>query len=287
MAPDRSTTRAVTDPARRRWRWISGALVALTIVVGVASGCSKSAPTATPSTSPAVAPLQVGDGRTVSLLSLGGVDTDEVLDRVAADIGAATERVEQFWGTDWAREIVVVATDSDQQFAAAAPDAPPGMAAVAVADSVDPGEGLATGQRIVLAPGAGRMSDAALRIVLTHELFHYAARAGTAADAPRWLTEGVADYVARPPADFPDLPAPTALPADGDFDQQGAQLSTAYDRAWLFARFVADRYGVSALRDLYTRAAGSGHADFAAALREVTGADPAQVLAQWRAWPAR
>lgn len=34
------------------------------------------------------------------------------------------------------------------------------------------------------------MSATALRIVLTHELFHYAARVDTALDAPRWLTEG-------------------------------------------------------------------------------------------------
>jgi len=34
------------------------------------------------------------------------------------------------------------------------------------------------------------MSDSALRIVLTHELFHYAARVETALDAPHWLTEG-------------------------------------------------------------------------------------------------
>ena len=50
----------------------------------------------------------------------------------------------------------------------------------------------------MFAPGAAAMSDASLRIVLRHELFHYASRAETAADAPRWLTEGVADFVARP-----------------------------------------------------------------------------------------
>ena len=47
---------------------------------------------------------------------------------------------------------------------------------------------------------------AALRIVLRHELFHYAARADTAPDAPRWLTEGVADFVGRP-ADAAARPA--------------------------------------------------------------------------------
>ena len=47
------------------------------------------------------------------------------------------------------------------------------------------------------------MSDASLRIVLRHELFHYAARADTAADAPRWLTEGVADFIGRPQTPLP------------------------------------------------------------------------------------
>lgn len=47
------------------------------------------------------------------------------------------------------------------------------------------------------------MSEASLRIVLTHELFHLAARTGTALDAPRWLVEGVADFVARPAAPLP------------------------------------------------------------------------------------
>ena len=55
----------------------------------------------------------------------------------------------------------------------------------------------------MFAPGAAAMSDASLRIVLRHELFHFASRADTAADAPRWLTEGVADFVGRPPAPRP------------------------------------------------------------------------------------
>ena len=74
------------------------------------------------------------------------------------------------------------------------------IAAVSVADDVDVARRQVVRQRIVLAPGASAMSDSALRIVLAHELFHFAARADTALDAPRWLTEGVADFVARPPA---------------------------------------------------------------------------------------
>ena len=161
--------------------------------------------------------LVVGD-RTVRLLGLGGPASDRLLSRVASDIGAAINAVEAFWGVDWSREISVVAAGSDEQFRAAAGGGPASqwadIAAVTVADRVDPAHRVAVGQRIVFAPGAANMSEAALRIVLAHELFHYAARADTAPDAPRWLTEGVADFVARPQTPVPAdaLPVPLTLP---------------------------------------------------------------------------
>ena len=108
----------------------------------------------------------------------------------------------------------------------------------------------------MFAPGAAQMNDDSLRIVLRHELFHYAARAETAADAPRWLTEGVADYVGRPPTPLPANSATMAqrgLPTDAELSGPNAQL--AYDRAWWFSRFVAGTYGPAALRSLYVRRA--------------------------------
>jgi hypothetical protein len=231
----------------------------------------------------------VGDGRTVTLISLGGPETDAVLGRVAGDIGPAVAAVEAFWGTDWTHEILVVATGSNAQFAAQAGDA--GLrfdtAAVAVADRADPASHTVSGQRVVLAPGAATMSAEALRIVLGHELFHYASRADTAVDAPRWLTEGVADFVGRPAPALPMTLDATALPSDDDFTGGPAELSAAYDHAWLFARFVADRYGPQALRLLYLRACGAGHVDVPTALREVLGAGPDAVLAEWRQWAPR
>ncbi|CAJ1582197.1 hypothetical protein [[Mycobacterium] wendilense] len=290
MAPDRSTTPAVTENGSRRWPVALAALAvtATLVIAAVLLRPEESAPTAAPQSPPSAPSLVVGDGRTVTLLSLGGSATDALLDRVAAGLGDATEQVERFWGTDWTREITVVATDSPAQFAGAAPGAPAEMAAVAVADSVDTDRRVASGQRIVLGPGAGRMSDAALRVVLTHELFHYAARADTAPDAPRWITEAVADYLARPAPDAttPPVPAPVALPADSDFESPEPGLSQAYDRAWLFARFVADRHGPAALRELYRRAAGRHMEAVDTVLRDVTGADPGQLLQRWRQWLA-
>jgi hypothetical protein len=235
--------------------------------------------------------IAVGD-RTLRTTNLGGAPSEALLTRIAADIGGAVEAVEAFWGRDWPRDIDVVVTGSQRQFEAAAGGGPAGqwadIAAIAVADRVDPARRIATGQRIVFAPGAAGMSERALRIVLTHELFHYAVRADTAVDAPRWLTEGVADYVARPAAPRPDVPPPpTALPSDADLAAPGPGRSQAYDRAWLFARFVADTHGVPALRALYRAACGVGHTDVPTAVHDVLGTDVAVVLADWRQWLTR
>jgi len=106
-------------------------------------------------------------------------------------------------------------------------------------------------------------------------------------DAPRWLTEGVADYVARPPVPLPRIAPPTALPSDGDLDDPGPLRSQAYDRAWLFARFVATTRGASTLREFYLAVCGVPHTDLPAALHEVLGTDEAATLAGWQRWLTR
>ena len=219
-------------------------------------------------------PLVLRDGRTVSLMALGGAQTADVESRVLGELDGAADAVTAFWGDDWPRNIVVVLTRTDEEFRALAVGEPDIAAAT-------------TPQRIVFAPGASSMSDAALRIVLRHELFHYAARGRTAADAPRWLTEGVADFVGRPPTPMPGSQRAAALsqlPSDTDLDTAGAVRSLAYDRAWWFSRFVASRYGAETLRKLYVTACGTGHPDQATAMRETLAADAPRVLAAWRAW---
>lgn len=224
------------------------------------------------------------------LLSLGGAATDRLLSRIAAGIDAAVDEVVAFWGTDWSHDIFVVAAGSDEQFHATAGGGLASqwadIAAITVVDRVDPARRTVVGQRIVFAPGAAHMSPAALRIVLGHELFHYAARADTALDAPRWLAEGVADFVARPktppPADA--VSVALSLPSDTDLDTPGPQRSLAYDRAWWFARFVAAAYGTAKLRELYLATCGVGHFDLATAAHDVLGIDAAGLLARWQRW---
>nr|WP_245848885.1 hypothetical protein [Mycobacterium palustre] len=240
-----------------------------------------------PMSAPA-APMMVGD-RAVRLIG-GGPVAGRVLSRIAVNIGGAVAAVEAFWGRDWPREISVVAAGSDDEFRAAAGGGPEAqwadIAAVTVVDHVDPARRAAIGQRIVFAPGAATMSEPALRIVLTHELFHYAARVDTAPDAPRWLTEGVADFVGRPATPKPTdaLSIALTLPSDADLDTPGPQRSLGYDRAWWFARFVADAFGPSRLRAFYLAACGVGHGDLDNAIRGVLGTDYGGLFARWKQW---
>ena len=269
----RSSTSVATD--RRR---IGVLLVVELICALFLVGRPQSAPArpveGTPAslTTPAAASTTeaLDDGRTVHLVGLGGAHTAPLLPRIAAQMNDAAKAVTAFWGPDWPRDIVIVAAGSDAEFGSLAGGGPDIAATT-------------TAERIMFAPGAVPMSDASLRIVLRHELFHFASRADTAADAPRWLTEGVADFVGRPQSPRPPGAAELAtIPTDADLD--GPNSSQAYDRAWWFSRFVADAYGTATLRALYLRACAPGHPDAATAVRDTLGAALPTVLAEWRHW---
>jgi hypothetical protein len=283
----RSSTSAVTD-----FRPLAALLVAELICALVVVGRPQPAPAgpeiAAPAslTTPTAASTieTLTDGRTVHLIGLGAAHTAPLLARIATEMNDAAQAVTAFWGPDWPRDVVIVAAGSDAEFGTLAGGGPDIAATT-------------TAERIMFAPGAAAMSDASLRIVVRHELFHYASRADTAADAPRWLTEGVADFVGRPPEPRPQNagapgaagpatsdPANWGLPTDADLSAAGPAGSLAYDRAWWFSRFVAEAYGTATLRALYLRACGPGHPDAGTAVRDTLHADLPTVLARWRQW---
>jgi hypothetical protein len=268
----RSTTSAVTD--RRRLAAILVAeLICALLLVGrphaqpahpvIAAPASLTTPTAVSSIE------TLDDGRAVHLVGLGGARTAPLLARIGSAMNDATRAVTAFWGPDWPHDVVIVAAGTDAEFGTLAGGGPDIAATT-------------TAERIMFAPGAAAMSDDSLRIVLRHELFHFASRAKTSADAPRWLTEGVADFVGRPGTPRPGNASIWELPTDAELS--GPDQSQAYDRAWWFTRFVADAYGTDALRALYLRACAAGHPDAATAVRDTLGADLPTVLARWRHW---
>ena len=269
----RSTTSAVTDRRRLAAILITELICGLFLVGRPAAAPTHpvlAAPVSMTTPTAASTTETLTDGRTVHLVGLGGPRTAPLLARIGAEMDDAAKAVTGFWGPDWPHDVVIVAAGSDAEFGTLAGGGPDTAATT-------------TAERIMFAPGAAQMSNASLGIVLRHELFHFASRAETAADAPRWLTEGVADFVGRPPTPRPPDAAQLAeLPTDAELG--GPDQSRAYDRAWWFSRFVAQEYGADTLRALYVRACAPGHPDAATAVRETLGADLPTVLAGWRRW---
>jgi len=215
------------------------------------------------------------DGRTAQLIDLGAPGGAALLDVISAELPGATDAVSAFWGPQWPRHVVIVVAGSQEQFAALAG----GGTDVAATTTAD---------RIMFAPGAAAINIADLRMVLRHELFHHAARPDTAADAPTWLTEGVADFVGRPVTAQPprsvQAPLSGQLPIDAELATAGPGRSAAYDRAWSFASYIADAYGADGLRALYVEACGQGHPDVSIAVRNALGVELPVVLTGWRQW---
>lgn len=249
---------------------------------------------------PVVARVVHTDGGTSVVL--GHPEQQQLVDALADDLVSAIPAVTESWGSDWARRAVVVVTGDRDEFAEQVGDGHSGsdIAAVAVADAVEAGVSRVTGQRVVFSPTAGdRLTDAARRAVLRHELAHVAARGQTTDGSPMWVLEGFADYVghrgtgATVTVVAPTVSAtvavhgpPTRLPSDADFAAGGNRALVAYESAWSVCAFVADHFGEDRLRELY-RALSTGPADATAVdsrIGKVLGITTGELIARWGAW---
>ncbi|MER6989772.1 hypothetical protein ABT337_08630 [Saccharopolyspora hirsuta] len=222
----------------------------------------------------------------------------EPVERVARQLDAVVRDVTGVWGPDWDQRVGVLIPASQEELRAmvGAEFAVDGIAAVAVADRVDTATRRVEGPRVVLNPRAAEeLSDAALEVVLRHEITHIAARPYTVDGAPMWIREGFADYVGYrdtglPPRDV--APAlvrqlrtsgpPDQLPNSADFHQAGRRLDLAYQQSWSLVRHLVDRFGEQRVVHLYRRiAATDSPAEVEAALREETGLTTTQLTEDW------
>lgn len=243
-------------------------------------------------------PLVVRRGR--SSLVLAHPANAHRLAAFTAGVDAAVPRVRRVIGGKRAGPVAVLIPDDQREMTTLVGErlALGKIAAVAVADSVDPTSGQARGQRVVVNPAnLDRLGTLGRRVVLQHEVTHVATRGVTGPGTPIWLVEGLADWVGYLDSGLParlvgdELRGqlrsgrwPGRLPEAADFRGDSARLSVAYEEAWSACRLIADRAGPGALVRLY-RAVGTADDPVAAVdvqLRRTLGLSYAQFVAEWR-----
>lgn len=243
-------------------------------------------------------PMVVRRGR--SSLVLAHPANAHRLSTFTAGVDAAVPRVRAVVGGPWHGQVAVLIPDDQREMAALVGErlALGKIAAVAVADTVDPSSGQARGQRVVVNPAnLDRLGSLGRRVVLRHEVAHIATRGFTGPGTPIWLVEGLADWVgyldsglsARLVGD--ELRGqvragrwPGRLPTPADFRGDSPRLAIAYEEAWSACRLIAERAGPAGLLRLY-RAVGTAGDPAAAVetqLRRVLGMGSAEFVAEWR-----
>ena len=237
-----------------------------------------------------------------SSLVLGHLENAIHLSSLAAAADAAISAVTRVWGTDWSMRVaVLVPATAAELDALVGTHTSTDVEAVAVTDGIDPQSRQPYGQRLVIVPGAlGRLSAVGQQIVVRHEVTHLASAASTADTTPRWLVEGLAEYVGelgsgQPArtvarelgAEISSRRVPAALPEDTEFTAATARLPQVYQESWLACRLIAAKAGVSGLVRFY-RLVGAAIAPPAqavtAAFAQVLHETPAEFVAQWRGY---
>ncbi|MGX1269471.1 hypothetical protein [Streptomyces phaeoluteigriseus] len=205
-------------------------------------------------------------------LVLGVGQSGGLLRTFAGLADRAVPAVSRVWGTDWARQVVVLVPKSLDGMAALLGSPASSYRGIAAVTTGETGGGPdAPADRVIVNPDAYAMlGPVGRQVVLTHETTHVATRSDTNAATPLWLSEGYADWVGyRGTGRTPDEAAPelrkavregrvpAELPSDGDFGFAGdaARLARAYEGGWTACRMIADRWGEENL-DAFYRAVG-------------------------------
>lgn len=227
---------------------------------------------------------------------------------------AAAETAGRWWPTGWRRRLVVLVPPDARSMAEVLGGRPHGTAGrdgdagLAEMAAVTTG-GLAGGEvpdRVVVNPQAfAGLTATGRQVVLTHEAVHTATGSAGRAGVPRWLAEGLAEYVAHEAAGTSVASAaapllaqvragdgPKRLPGSRDFDPTrttgAATADSAYVQAWLACRLLARRHGddgLVALHRAVAREGRRGRAERAAlevALDAELGTSSTRLTADWR-----
>ena len=226
----------------------------------------------------------------------------------------AVSTVSRLWGRDWSRSAVLVAPARSDELL--------GLEGEPVGGAVRTGQeqvsavttgpvddlGRSRADQVMIAPSTwDQLVPEGRQVVITHELTHVATGWSTVAPVPRWLSEGLAEYLAYAEVRLPrdvvaaalldrakagTFPGPDpGFPTDAEFDPATHDIAVSDNAAWLLCSVIADAHGREGLMAFYRRVAGwstpsTGRAGEAArhtsqAVRDVLGVSEDQLLHQW------
>ncbi len=229
-------------------------------------------------------------------LVIGHPDDAGTVDEIIEGLEDAITHVTKYVGREWPRRVVVVLPSGQDELDRVLEYPQVFFDFAAIADRVftmssEGQRDVLAGNRVVINPKHFDPDSAFTKTLLRHEITHVALAGRDGPDLPKWLVEGVAEYVGNDRSTIPvevlggDLgklvdrgKIPAILPGDSDFgliDDAGV----AYESAWLVCRYIVARYGPAALFRLYDEAAENGQD---VALRSVLHTDEATLLRGWR-----
>lgn len=247
-------------------------------IMGLALTCAEEANAAAPREAG-----QLAYGRYARVSGQPGAE--EAARRVAVLMDHSVPRIAALVGASDLRPLPAVVYRDRRQFVAAT-GLPPQSPVVGLA-TFPPG--------IIHVDGAGRL--ASLEKVVPHEVAHVliARVVGPALPAlPRWLNEGIAEFVAGrraaqvDPVTLAAVGRGQSLPLadlDESFGAGGEAGRLAYAESASLVNFLVDQRGTSVIPALL--AALRQHRDFAPALQQTTGWTAAELEAAWRQSVAR
>ncbi len=209
-----------------------------------------------------------------------------------AAVGAIRPRLPVGLRSSWNGDLVLEIPSTSQIFDRLLGVSPGSYAQIAAVAWPEGPDAATAALRVVVNPGVvDRLDGSSTAILLAHEATHVATRSA-ASQAPTWLVEGFADYVAYDAypksaatvaaallTDVRAHGAPTGLPADSAFSPSAPDLSLSYARSWMACRYLAETYTAARLNRLYAEIDSGSSVDQAS--RQVLGLDETQLTTGW------
>jgi hypothetical protein len=226
----------------------------------------------------------------------------------AAMVTVAAQDVDNVWGVQWPRRLIVVVPTSVALFDEMSSDESGGRgsdarAAVTTGMPASGSRRLTVGDRIIINPAVFPfMPRVAQQLVLKHETVHVAVRSSTVNTAPAWLNEGFADYIgyrhsgislavgaADLAARLQSNPIIAIPPSSLDFRQKIDIVSVSYQLSWVLCWVIAHRHKEAALVRLVVAMGSSGASEersaemvFGRIASSVLGVSTRELTRQWQ-----